>query len=238
MQMNIISTVKCDKCNNSGLIWWVNENGQFMTKDCECMEMRKTERYLRNCGIDVDEFNRRSFEAFETKTEDQKKMFQTAKAFLLDGSAKGIGYFGKSGTGKTHICTAIYQELIKTRKLQAKYFRYGREIKRLKALIFDDEVFLSQMGLWESCEVLYIDDLFKLAEGKAGDIETKDLELIFNIVDSRNVKGKITIFSSETSLKKITETDIALGGRIAEIIGPYGVKCEGRNRRFDGINRT
>ena len=65
-------------------------------------------------------------------------MYDLAQSFLKDDEAKGIGFWGNSGTGKTHICIAICNELLK-KGISHKYFNYRRDIQRLIALRFKEE---------------------------------------------------------------------------------------------------
>lgn len=227
------STAECPICNDEGYIW-KTVNGYDCVEECSCMMVKKIERYLRSSGVDYEEYLSKSLSTFKDDTEEARSMKQIAEQFLADDKAAGAGYFGKSGTGKTHICIAVCQELTRSRAVPHFYFAYRREIQRLKSVFFESEDYDRLMSKWTGCKVLFIDDLFKFATDKTGSIQTQDLQIMFDIINSRYLNKAMTIFSSEFALNDIKNIDAALASRIYEMIGPYRMKCEGDNRRFKG----
>ena len=97
--------------------------------------------------------------------------------------------------------------------------------------MYQDEAYQELMYKWTNCPILYIDDFLKFATNKDG-IQTQDLQIMFDIINSRYINKKITIFSSELTVKEISNVDEALGSRIYAMIEPYGLKCDGKNRRL------
>ncbi len=228
---SIISISKCPICNGKEYIFHISEDGYESAEPCECLIAKWTENWLRHSGIDYEEYQTKNLGTFFTDCEMAEKMKDNAVKFLADKEATGCGYFGKSGIGKTHICIAISQELTKKRKLPHKYFAYRAEIQKLKATMYQDEAYQELMYKWTNCPILYIDDFLKFATNKDG-IQTQDLQIMFDIINSRYINKKITIFSSELTVKEISNIDEALGSRIYAMIEPYGLKCDGKNRRL------
>lgn len=226
-------TAECPVCKGEEYIW-KTVDGYDCVEECACMVKKKIERYLKNSGVDYSEYLTKSLEHFRADTEESKAMKEIAEKFLVDEKATGVGYFGKSGTGKTHICIGICQEMTRTRAIPHRYFAYRREIQRLKTVYYDRAAFDQAMYDWTNCKVLYIDDFFKFATDKAGSVQMQDLQIMFDIVNSRYLNKSVTIFSSEYALNDIKKIDTALASRIYEMIGPYRMKCEGDNRRFTG----
>lgn len=224
-------TYKCDKCRDKGFIF-LEVNGYEQARECECRLPIRIEKHLRNSGVDYEEYSAMSLDAFKADTDEAKRMKDYAERFLNDPRAKGIGYFGKSGAGKTHICIAICQELTRKKLMPHLYFSYRREIQRLKATYYNEEEHNGMMKRWINCKVLYIDDFLKFSTGRDGQIQSQDLQIMFDIINSRYLNKSTTIFSSEYSVNEIKKIDEALGSRIFSMIYPYGVKCEGENRRF------
>lgn len=224
-------TYKCQKCKDEGFTFSMVD-GYEQARECECQIPIRVERYLRGSGVDYEEYSAKMLSNFKADTKMAKEMKDYAIRFLADPHAKGIGYFGKSGIGKTHICIAICQELTRKKLIPHQYFSYRREIQRLKAELYHEEEYAALMNRWMNCRVLYIDDLFKFSTGRDGQIQTQDLQIMFDLINSRYLNKSMTIFSSEYSVNDIKRIDEALGSRIFSMIHPYGLKCEGENRRF------
>lgn len=224
------SRFKCDKCKDCGFISKIVDDREVFY-ECDCRIKSINEKWLRNSGLDYEEYSKLTLANFKEDTEVSKSMKKTALDFLSDNEAKGCGFFGKSGIGKTHICIAICQELTTKRRLMHKYFDYRGEIQKLNANIFNDEQYEEIMYKWSNCPVLYIDDLFKFASGHKG-VNEQELRIMWSIINTRYINKKITIFSSELTVSQIREIDEALASRIYSMVDPYGLKCVGENRRF------
>ena len=230
----------CEFCKDTGAIAITHDGkeipmldaaGQIRVKVCKCVIEKQMQEKLKCTGLNMEEYKNKSFETFKCDTEEAQKMYKLAKSFLKDSEAKGIGFWGNSGTGKTHICIAICNELLK-KGISHKYFNYRRDIQRLIALRFKEEEYIKVLDEFLSAEVLYIDDLFKLSQNNDGTYNKQELQIMFDIINTRYLNKKITIFSSELTVSEITKIDKAIGSRIFEIVDPYGLKLEGTNRRF------
>jgi DNA replication protein DnaC len=223
----------CEKCNDIGYTF-TEIDGYLTSKMCSCQREKTIESILKSSGITYEEYQSKTLESFKTENKMAAEMKSMAEKFIADKKATGIGYFGKSGTGKTHICIAICNELTKKRLLLHRYFSYRTDIQKIKACYYDLDMFNHTMGKYLSCDVLFIDDLFKFATNKDGGIQTQDLQIMFDIINTRYLNKSITIFSSELTVEEIRKIDEALGSRIYAMIQPYGVKCIGENMRFKG----
>ena len=146
---------------------------------------------------------------YVTDTPERRKVLQAAK----DYCKADTGWFfisGKSGSGKTHICTAICSCLMERNK-NVKYMRWRDDSLLLKALTTDGEEYQRQIRPCKSVPVLYIDDFLKGGHTEA------DIRLAFEILNSRYNDSQLrTIISSELSLFDILGLDEAVGGRIYE----------------------
>lgn len=233
----IETTYKCSKCRDEGFIFSVSPEGYEQASECECQTPLKIERYLKSSGVDYGEYKSKTLGTFKADTKMAAEMKDYAERFLNDITAKGIGYFGKSGIGKTHICIAICQEITRKKLIPHLYFSYRHEIQKLKAAYYHEEEYARLMDRWISCKILYIDDLFKFATGKDGKMLSQELQIMFDIINSRYLNRSTTIFSSEYSVNEIKNIDEALGSRIFSMIHPYGLRCEGDNRRIKEVAR-
>ena len=232
----------CELCKDSGVIV-ITDDGEEIpaldavgmyykyTKPCKCVLEKQLQESLKRTGLDIEEYQSKNFETFKRDTEEANKMYKLAQDFLKDEHATGIGFFGKSGTGKTHICIAICNELLKKGVIH-KYFNYRRDIQVLIACRFNEETYNKKLSEWMNVNVLYIDDFLKLAKNKDGTYNVQELQISYDIINTRYINKKKTILSSELSVSDIKNVDEAIGSRIFEMIDPYGIKLTGANRRF------
>ena len=123
---------------------------------------------------------------------------------------------GQVGAGKTHICTAIAVYLLK-QGLETYYMLWTDATVELKANKCDDEEYNKLMGKLKSVDVLYIDDFLKTEQGKQP--TTADINIAFELLNNRYNAKKITIVSSEKTLKEVLNIDEALGSRIKQRAG-------------------
>ena len=126
---------------------------------------------------------------------------------------------GQSGSGKSHLCTAIARELLYA-GYEVRYSVWRDESVRLKAVIGDDKQYQSLIDQLKNIDVLYIDDFLKVPIGRDESKPTSaDLALALEIINNRYNANRITILSSEWNIKDIIGFDEALGGRIYEMSG-------------------
>lgn len=205
-----LDNVNCDKCGNTGYIVWRDGGveGQVHTKECECMARRRSLRRIQISGM-ADMFERYTFDNYKTPNRYRELIKQRAIEYTQDDN--GWFYiYGQSGSGKTHICTAICAELI-NRGNEVYYMSWRDESVKIKAVVNDSDEYARQMKRLKTVNVLYIDDFLK------GGGSNADLKLAFEILNGRYNDRKLrTIISTELTLEGLMEIDEALGGRIYE----------------------
>jgi DNA replication protein DnaC len=229
----------CPICGGTSWIFGeATENGRTYTtaRECDCQNAAKTEKMLRKSGVDYAKYAEMTLENFMTDSPETAAMKAMAEKFVDDPDALGMGIFGRSGTGKTHICIAACQEITKRRMVPHVYFAYRTEIRALKALIFDEDEYDKRMYRFQNAKILYIDDLFKHAlsspdERRPPKAQVQEMQIVYEIVNARYLNRRTTLFSSELSLKEIATLDEATGSRIYEMCKPYVMKTGGPNRR-------
>ena len=214
--------VNCDKCNNTGYIT-TERNGALYSRPCECMKKRRSMRRIRNSGMS-DMLERYSFGKFETPDEERSNL--KARALVFADRDEGWLYIsGTSGSGKTHICTAICKRLI-DREQEVLYMLWRDMSRQLKALVNTEEIEPLLRKL-KTVQILYIDDFFK------GSSSDADIRMAFEIINSRyNDSHLRTIISSEYGLEDILSMDEALGGRIYERSKGFRLKAPSENWRL------
>lgn len=230
-ELNLIDGIDCPICKNKGWIAKVDKNGWDYLVDCECKKQRKTISRLNNCGISKDMLEHYTFKNYICDDNWQKNIKQKFIEYckeISEGKKSWLYYGGISGSGKTHLCTATFQRLIKS-NMQGHYMLWNRDIPSILALeksSYDDNQikYAEKIKFLETVELLYIDDFLKLNEIK---YNISSLSLAYKIINSRYINNKITIISSEYLVSKLAELDLATYGRIREkcAMGKYMIDC-------------
>lgn len=218
--------VDCPRCKNTGQLI---ERGPALLElhvyECPCMKQRRSLRSLRKAGME-DMARRYTLENYDTDNKHREAVKNTALRFLENTT----GWFfitGQSGSGKTHICTAICTALIEEYSREVFFMPWRDASTSLKTGVKDRDWYEGRMNKLKAVSVLYIDDFLK---GGANDA---DLRLAFEILNARyNDIALRTIISSETDLAGITALDEAIGGRIYERCRGFAVVAPPGNWRL------
>lgn len=234
-KLHLYDGFNCDSCKNKGYIMKaVERNGDYelVQSTCKCDKSRKSIRNLKASGL-AKVLDKYSFEKFEPNTEWRKSILQTAKNFIDNGNGSWFFMGGQSGSGKTHICSAIAIEFLR-RGYEVKYMLWKDDSRKIKNDNFEGGNIIEY---YKNVDILYIDDLFKTVkvEGQQFQRPTQgDANLAFEIINSRLSQNKITIISSENTIYELFDIDEATAGRIKQMCGEYCLnisKGEGKNYR-------
>lgn len=211
---------ECKICKNKAFVAKLVENpdGSYSHcfTDCKCAEIRRSIMRMKRSGL-KDIIRDYTFEKFI----DSEPWQQSVKAAAVEYSQNPEGWFflgGQSGSGKTHLCTAICRKFLLD-GMRVQYMLWRDDVVKLKQLVNDPE-YGQVIDRYKSADVLYIDDLFKT--GKAADNTIQkptggDVNIAFEIINYRyNNPKMLTIISSELSEDELCEIDEATGGRIFE----------------------
>lgn len=217
-----LDNVDCDICQNRGYILFDDAERGLTARECACMASRRSLRRIKNSNME-DALSRYSFDSYEETDKETNRVKKKALEFTENPAWFFIG--GRSGSGKTHICTAICGELI--RKGYDVRYELWRDLTTTLKPIVNDPEYAEKLKRLSAVPVLYIDDLFK------GNVTGADLNLAFQLINARyNDRRLITILSSELTLSEIIEHDEALGGRIYERARGFVLAAPNRNRRL------
>lgn len=232
----------CTVCKNKGLIMRAEQmpNGYWtsISSECKCMGVRRTIKRMQRSGLKniIKDYTFSKFEATE-------QWQQTIKEAAVAYSKEPEGWFfigGQSGSGKTHICTAICREFLLAGQA-VKYMLWRDEIVKLKDLVTEIDKYTALIDSYKKTPVLYIDDLFKTgrsADGMPQRPTGGDVNVAFEILNYRyNDPKLLTIISSECTISDILDIDEAVGGRIFERAKTaFSLKKDRtRNYRLKGI---
>lgn len=225
-QRNCGSKYLCEKCRDTTYILVGDE-----AIACTCKDMRIAKRILSESGIS-DEFAKKTFDNFDYSRNVQiMNMYTVARTYvrdfdnIKDSRCNSIILMGSIGGGKTHISTAIANELMK-KGIGVMYFGYRDVIVKIKQQIMDADGYEKLMRRYKNCNVLMIDDLFK------GSVTASDLNILFEIINYRYLKNAPMIISSERCMDDIIGIDEAIGSRIYEMCGQYCVELKGSKLNY------
>lgn len=233
-QLHIADGYHCDKCKNKGMIYYAD--GIYTKGErCDCWTARNSIRRMKASGLE-DVITKYTFAKYNADEEWQRKIKETAKSFLKDEQATWFFMGGASGSGKSHICTAICREMLKDKAVH--YMLWEDESKELRSCVMDAETYQPHMNRLKEVDVLYIDDFFSRHRERDGALikpTGPEVGLARELFNHRYINGKITIISSEWYSTEIVDIDEALGGRILERCGKYCLNLErgsGKNYRL------
>jgi DNA replication protein DnaC len=197
----------CKICKNKGYVG-VEISGQMAMRPCKCIPVRTAIRLMSQSGIKTAY----TLKDFKVKSLWQRNMLDSAEKFLEDTDGNWFYAGGQVGCGKTMLCTAIINELLK-RLIPCKYMLWRDEVVNLKANVTSAEEYKALIEPLKTMQVLYIDDFFKTEKDKMP--TQADINLAFEIINYRyNNPSLITIISCERNVVDLLDIDEAVGSRI------------------------
>ena len=218
----------CKKCSDTGFI---NE-----TKLCPCFKEALTLANVESSGMGKL-IEKQSFENFELSWYEgeagQRAEFilRTAKAFAKNFGKSGdnLLLIGSTGTGKTHISTAIAKEVI-ARGFDVLYDSVQNIISDFEADKFKSgysSQYEPKAEKYLECDLLIIDDL------GTEFVNQFTVSCLYNLINTRKNRGLSTIISTNLTADELASK---YEGRISSrIIGEYTVlPFLGRDHRIYG----
>lgn len=220
---------------------WPNGEDRMLDvmKNCECHKKVVSQGLMKSSEI-TDEFKKMAFGNFQL--EGKHRLINDAYHCALNyfknyESIKNerhnsISLLGQPGCGKTHLLTAIANNLMVRKQVPVFYFPFVEGFNDLK----DDFDLLEQKTQrMKRVEVLFIDDLFK-----GRDYPTPfQIEQMFAVINYRYLNHKPIMVSSEKTVDELCDIDEALGTRIYQMCQDYTVVVKGDrkvlNHRLEGL---
>lgn len=216
--------MNCTKCNNTGWIIYIDQNGYETARECDCVKQRQSLARLERSGLSglLDKY---TFDRYEAKYDFQKDLLTKAKNYINEKD-KWFVVLGQSGAGKSFICTAICGELLKQGH-EVRFISWLTESVKLKQNVNNPEIYEPLMEDYKNCEILYVDDFFKNET-----LSSADLKIANEIINYRCVANKRTIISSERLVSNLMEVDEAIIGRIVEMSEEYVTEIVGKEKNW------
>lgn len=124
-------------------------------------------------------------------TKDQEELYALLLGLLHDKSDKGLYICGDLGVGKTYLCTALANSLVKNKKKVA-FVKVSNFFNQMKAdVINNSELVDKTINALKSSDYLILDDI----GSEAVSAFVRD-DILFRILDYRLENKLITIFTS------------------------------------------
>lgn len=231
----------CERCRRKGYVMRIEDGGRVIG-ECTCMPARKSIIRMTKSGLG-ELLDRCTFGAYQTQLPWQQAAKRMAHEYSAAPAGRWFVASGVSGSGKTHLCTAICGQMLQD-GLEVRYMLWVDESRRLKAAVNDDGAYQRMIEPLKTVKVLYIDDLFKprtevdrnTGKRRRVTATAPDITLAYEILNSRVMRSDLlTIISTELSLDDIMELDTALGSRIYQKSkGSYLLMVGDKNWRLRG----
>lgn len=225
-KLHLLDGIECKKCLNRGIIYLMDEDGYVGTRDCVCMKKRMTKRRMMESGLGRL-LEKCTFASYRTD-----EPWQTAaKSIAIKYAEHPKNWMlasGQSGSGKTHICTAVCNVLLESGhgvvyKIWSDLFH---ALDAAKYHYEERQQILDDLG---KAEFLYIDDFLKGYDG-----DKNMVYVALDVINKRYNAEKPLILSTEYTITELEKMDIALAGRIDEMSKGQKIqilKEKGRNLR-------
>ena len=209
---------------------------------CECEIKRDKENTEREILTRISSLKRDCFSSplqhqytFEKflneKGQAYKVAYNYAKSFeQMKKDNVGLLFYGDVGSGKTYLACSIANELIERKQVRVKIMNLSQVINQIQKSAFklDSNEIISNLS---NIPLLILDDL-----GIERDTSYAR-EQVYNIINSRYLKGRPTIFTTNLSLEIIQNPNIDLEyqriySRILEMTIPVKVTGEDFRRKI------
>lgn len=208
-------------------------------EECECMKLKRLNRLIKSSAI-TEEFQKMGFGNFDTDglSDEIARMKETAMQYYTHFDAirkhriNSCLFYGQPGCGKTHLLTAISNNLMLKKKVGVLYFPYLDGVRNMSENNFEKKDHIMQQ--MREVPVLFIDDLFKPIGGKPSAIHWQVVAMQ-EVVNHRYLNNLPMLVSTELDFKTLVEIDEALASRIFEMASDFTVtvtKTMANNYRF------
>lgn len=224
----------CPICKNRGDMLVIQDGVKYYP-DCSCMTIRQSLANMRRSGLG-NLLSLYKFSNYKCEHDWQRNAYDKAKEFI-DSNSNMFVMAGNTGSGKTHLCTAMARELLR-KGYELKYMLWLDESFKIKQQATNSTEYSTLLNELKEVQVLYIDDFFK------GDNNVKpssaDIRLAYEIINYRYNKSRsntskryITIISTERDIEQLNEIDGAIAGRIIEQTKPnFLIQLIGQDKNY------
>lgn len=208
----------CRRCGNKRYIPHVDDQGRHSVSRCPvCTAVLELQSAMRKSGIPGWKYEEFRFNKWVQQYEWQKVALETAREYVrrLTTEPDFWGWFvaaGRSGAGKTMLCSAVIFEAVTAGLRGVRYHKWRDLTGDVKSQRMDIEARKRFRDEILRPKLLYIDDFLKGSKPTSA-----DLDLAYEIVDTRYENRLPLVLSSEHDVEKLIRAQEAVGGRIWEM---------------------
>ena len=160
---------------------------QVLDRECEVRRTTRIGRLLRDSGLPLEK-------TFDTFNRDRLPRAQNAQVTsLLDGAflerTENVLVFGRSGSGKTHLLSAIAHELIQTHEKRIRFTTCSFLVQELLLAKRDLKLarYLKRMARYDG---LIIDEVGYIQQSR------DEMEVLFTLLADRYERGSVLLTSN------------------------------------------
>lgn len=221
-------TFQCDICHDTGYC-----NGKL----CDCVKALASKMQYAKLSGDMP-LSCSTFDNFDLSYYSEEKnehgispkrqmtaVLKSCKNFVeAFPNGQNILFTGRSGLGKTHLSRSIVNE-ISAKGYSVIYGSAQNLINEVNRETFDRSGSTDKIDSLNSCDLLILDDL-------GAEFSTQlSVSCVYNIINTRLMRGLSTVISTNLDIKQISDT---YGERVASrIIGNYSIcPCFGNDIRL------
>lgn len=176
----------------------------FSNKKCICRIKADWERQVANSGLG-HRVKRDTFDNFIADNPELTRNKKLAYYWAKNLPTNVLLLAGNSGTGKTHLASAVAGELMKTHGIIPKLALYNEIVDSAKGTYIDERKANELIYQHVEPKCLLIDDFLK---AKFSD---HDHNVLFRIINERCDKGKLTIVTTEVLSDDISKNKDLVG---------------------------
>jgi DNA replication protein DnaC len=159
---------------------------ELAQRECQARWTKRTERLLRDSRLPLEK-DLASFDMGRLPAKVSRQVRTLIEGSFVD-RRENLLLFGKTGTGKTHLLSAIAQELV----------RSGRKVVSWPCALLVQELLVAKRDLKLSrvlkrmaqCEVLLIDDIGYVQQSR------EEMEVLFTLLAERYERGTVMLTSN------------------------------------------
>ena len=159
---------------------------ELAQRECQARWMKRTERLLRDSRLPLEK-DLASFDMGRLPAKVSRQVRTLVEGSFVD-RRENLLLFGKTGTGKTHLLSAIAQELV----------RAGRRVVSWPCALLVQELLKAKRDLklrqvlkqMSKCEALLIDDIGYVQQSR------EEMEVLFTLLADRYEHGTVMLTSN------------------------------------------
>lgn len=169
---------------------------------------------------------------FDSFSEQRRgKIYEVSKQYVDDFTSKtntGLIFFGKAGTGKTHLAVAIARFIIERKQIPVRVARIVELLADIRQTFNEHDGYRVEsetelIRKFTSVSLLVLDDL------GAEKVSDWVREVLYRIIDERWLEQRPIIVTTNLNLKELEEK---IGERIVSRIAGMCVQVEMQNRDY------